>query len=247
MIWIVLAILVVGYFIVRAVNRSSISNATIAQQQYLNSPEYKKQRQASIDYFEYTERLLDNEIDLVNEKIRAFSIPESFTGQSLDDMAKGVKPKTYSKRELVKANNDYVKNHEKRVKDLESDYLKEKEKYIGYEPEPIETTVTKYGLNEAFSGEDWIEEEGTYGLYKKKQHELRKLQTELSNLQKGIDTKKLRLDEAIKIVRETKKASASFLQRKMDIGYGEAARLMREMESKGVIGHPDGSKPREVL
>ncbi len=53
--------------------------------------------------------------------------------------------------------------------------------------------------------------------------------------------------EAIKIVEETKKASASYLQRRLSIGYNRAARIIEQMEDMGYIGPQIGSKPREVL
>jgi hypothetical protein len=53
-------------------------------------------------------------------------------------------------------------------------------------------------------------------------------------------------DEAIDIVLKTKRASASFLQRRLKIGYNRAARLIELMEEKGIIGPPRGSKPREI-
>ena len=42
-------------------------------------------------------------------------------------------------------------------------------------------------------------------------------------------------------------ASASFLQRRMRIGFSRAARLIDMMEQDGILGPPQGSKPREVL
>jgi len=53
-------------------------------------------------------------------------------------------------------------------------------------------------------------------------------------------------DEAVKTVMETRKASASFLQRRMEIGYARAARLLDQMESRGIIGPAKGAKAREV-
>jgi DNA segregation ATPase FtsK/SpoIIIE-like protein len=52
--------------------------------------------------------------------------------------------------------------------------------------------------------------------------------------------------KALEIVKETKKASASFLQRKLKIGYPRAARIIEEMEELGYVGPQNGSKPREV-
>lgn len=54
-------------------------------------------------------------------------------------------------------------------------------------------------------------------------------------------------EDAKKIVIENKKASASFLQRRMRIGYARAARLLDILEERGVVGPGEGAKPREVL
>ena len=53
-------------------------------------------------------------------------------------------------------------------------------------------------------------------------------------------------EEVKKIVIETKKASASFLQRRLRIGYSRAARLIDMLEERGIVGPADGAKPREV-
>lgn len=53
--------------------------------------------------------------------------------------------------------------------------------------------------------------------------------------------------EAEIMVIDTKKASASFLQRRFKIGYARAARLLDMLEARGVIGPGEGAKPREVL
>jgi len=52
--------------------------------------------------------------------------------------------------------------------------------------------------------------------------------------------------EAKKIVIEAKKASASYLQRRLRVGYARAARLLDILEDRGVIGPGEGAKPREV-
>ena len=54
-------------------------------------------------------------------------------------------------------------------------------------------------------------------------------------------------EEARACVIEAGKASTSYLQRKLKLGYARAARLMDKLEERGVIGPGDGAKPREVL
>ena len=54
-------------------------------------------------------------------------------------------------------------------------------------------------------------------------------------------------DQAVQIVAETRQASASFLQRRLSIGFNRAARIIEQMEREGVVGPQKGRKPREVL
>ncbi|MFH1509129.1 MAG: DNA translocase FtsK 4TM domain-containing protein [bacterium] len=54
-------------------------------------------------------------------------------------------------------------------------------------------------------------------------------------------------DEAKKTVLQADKASASFLQRRLRVGYARAARLLDMLEEEGIIGPGDGAKPREIL
>ena len=53
--------------------------------------------------------------------------------------------------------------------------------------------------------------------------------------------------EAVRVVLEQGKASTSTLQRRLRLGYGRAARILDLMQREGIIGPPDGSRPREVL
>ena len=54
-------------------------------------------------------------------------------------------------------------------------------------------------------------------------------------------------EDAVRVVLEMGKASTSTLQRRLRLGYGRAARILDMMYKDGIIGPPDGSKPREVL
>ena len=63
----------------------------------------------------------------------------------------------------------------------------------------------------------------------------------------GADGKDGQIEEAIRLVCQFNTASASFLQRKMSIGYARAARMLDQLEEMGIVSHAEGSKPRDVL
>jgi S-DNA-T family DNA segregation ATPase FtsK/SpoIIIE len=56
-----------------------------------------------------------------------------------------------------------------------------------------------------------------------------------------------RYDEALKLVVESGKASTSWLQRQMRLGYNSAARLMEHLEANGIVSEPDSNGARTVL
>jgi len=55
------------------------------------------------------------------------------------------------------------------------------------------------------------------------------------------------LEEAIELVTKSGRASTTFLQRRLGIGYPRASRLMDQLEEEGIIAPADGSRPRQVL
>jgi S-DNA-T family DNA segregation ATPase FtsK/SpoIIIE len=54
-------------------------------------------------------------------------------------------------------------------------------------------------------------------------------------------------DQAVRIVCETRNASVSMIQRRLQIGFNRASRMVERMEREGIVGAANGSKPREVL
>ncbi len=54
-------------------------------------------------------------------------------------------------------------------------------------------------------------------------------------------------DDAVRIVAETRRCSTSWLQRKLQLGYNRAARIVETMEKRGLVGPANGAKDREVL
>jgi S-DNA-T family DNA segregation ATPase FtsK/SpoIIIE len=55
------------------------------------------------------------------------------------------------------------------------------------------------------------------------------------------------LPQAVDVILETGQASVSMLQRRLKLGYARAARIVDEMEEKGIVGPFQGSKPRSIL
>ena len=54
-------------------------------------------------------------------------------------------------------------------------------------------------------------------------------------------------DAAVRIVADTRRCSTSWLQRKLNLGYNRAARIVEVMEKRGIVGPSNGAKEREVL
>jgi S-DNA-T family DNA segregation ATPase FtsK/SpoIIIE len=69
---------------------------------------------------------------------------------------------------------------------------------------------------------------------------------EAERVDESDDTDEL-FEQALQLVRESRNASISLLQRRLRISYNRAARLIEQLEQAGVIGHSEGSKPRKVL
>lgn len=63
----------------------------------------------------------------------------------------------------------------------------------------------------------------------------------------GGDGRDTEVEDALRLVCQFNTASASFLQRKMSIGYAKAARILDQLEEMGVVGPAEGAKPRDVL
>lgn len=63
----------------------------------------------------------------------------------------------------------------------------------------------------------------------------------------GVDGRDQLFEDALRLVCQFDKASASLLQRRLSVGYARAARIIDQLEAAGVIGLGEGSKPRDVL
>lgn len=54
------------------------------------------------------------------------------------------------------------------------------------------------------------------------------------------------VNQATQIILQTRKASATLLQRKLGVGFARAARIMDILEERGVVGPQEGAKPRDI-
>ena len=68
-----------------------------------------------------------------------------------------------------------------------------------------------------------------------------------SNGSAGCDEDEDLIQQCIEVIRSEQKASVSLLQRRKRIGYTQAARIMDELESRGIVGPSKGSEPRDIL
>jgi S-DNA-T family DNA segregation ATPase FtsK/SpoIIIE len=63
----------------------------------------------------------------------------------------------------------------------------------------------------------------------------------------GIDEDEEIIQQCVEVIRSEQKASVSLLQRRLRLGYGRAARIMDELENRGIVGPSKGAEPRDIL
>ena len=63
----------------------------------------------------------------------------------------------------------------------------------------------------------------------------------------GIDEDEELIQQCIEVIRSEQKASVSLMQRRLRLGYTRAARIMDELESRGIVGPSKGAEPRDIL
>ncbi len=127
---------------------------------------------------------------------------------------------------------------------IQSPYISEQE---------IKKVATFITSNEIEEGE--IKEQGEEGYLETKEEEENSLSKELA---RAMETKEVQMDsffskedplyeEAKRMVITSRKASATFLQRRLGIGYARAAKLLDILEERGIVGPSEGAKPREIF
>ena len=68
-----------------------------------------------------------------------------------------------------------------------------------------------------------------------------------SDVPSGIDEDEEIIQQCIEVIRSEQKASVSLLQRRLRLGYTRAARIMDELENRGIVGPGKGAEPRDIL
>jgi S-DNA-T family DNA segregation ATPase FtsK/SpoIIIE len=63
----------------------------------------------------------------------------------------------------------------------------------------------------------------------------------------GLDEDEGLIEQCIEVIRSEQKASVSLLQRRLRLGYTRAARIMDELENRGIVGPNKGAEPRDIL
>jgi S-DNA-T family DNA segregation ATPase FtsK/SpoIIIE len=96
------------------------------------------------------------------------------------------------------------------------------------------------------SAVDFIAAQGKPSYEAEIQKQLSKPSSSLSD-ESGIDEDEEIIEQCIEVIRSEQKASVSLLQRRLRLGYGRAARIMDELENRGIVGPSNGAEPRDIL
>jgi S-DNA-T family DNA segregation ATPase FtsK/SpoIIIE len=93
----------------------------------------------------------------------------------------------------------------------------------------------------------YIKQQGPEVEYTTKVTEYKAKEEEVPGAKSASGSNDEQFENAVRVIVNAQKGSASYLQRKLEIGYNRAARLLEEMEELGLVGPANGSKPRDVL
>lgn len=75
----------------------------------------------------------------------------------------------------------------------------------------------------------------------------RRLSEPFGTIESGRDEDEETIQQCIEVIRSERNASVSLLQRRLRLGYGRAARVMEELENRGIVGPGRVAEPREIL
>jgi S-DNA-T family DNA segregation ATPase FtsK/SpoIIIE len=83
--------------------------------------------------------------------------------------------------------------------------------------------------------------------YEKEIHQQLSKPSANTDIESGIDEDEELIQQCIEVIRSEQKASVSLMQRRLRLGYTRAARIMDELEGRGIVGPSQGAEPREIL
>ena len=93
---------------------------------------------------------------------------------------------------------------------------------------------------------DFIAQQGKPSYELEIHRQLQKSQSTLDS-ESGCGEDEELIEQCIEVIRSEQKASVSLLQRRLKLGYGRAARIMDELENRGIVGPSNGAEPRDIL
>ncbi len=94
---------------------------------------------------------------------------------------------------------------------------------------------------------DFIKEQGKPSYEVEIHQQLQKPGAALETEGQGSDEDESLIEQCIEVIRSEQKASVSLLQRRLRLGYTRAARIMDELEDRGIVGPSKGAEPRDIL
>ena len=94
---------------------------------------------------------------------------------------------------------------------------------------------------------DFIAKQGKPSYEVEIHQQLQKPVSSLDGEEGGLEEDEGLIDQCIEVIRSEQKASVSLLQRRLRLGYGRAARIMDELEQRGIVGPANGAEPRDIL
>ncbi len=94
---------------------------------------------------------------------------------------------------------------------------------------------------------DFIAKQGKPSYEVEIHQQLQKPVSSMDGEEGGLDEDEGVIEQCIEVIRSEQKASVSLLQRRLRLGYGRAARIMDELEQRGIVGPSNGAEPREIL
>ena len=94
---------------------------------------------------------------------------------------------------------------------------------------------------------DFIARQGKPSYEVEIHQQLQKQASNLNSDESGCDEDENLIQQSIEVIRSEQKASVSLLQRRLRLGYTRAARIMDEIENRGIVGPSKGAEPRDIL